>query len=141
MRFSRLHEEQAGAIRDLYGAIAEVEDDIVNLYYKYRPIGLDPPNIEEVEVIRRMRNLHLLLSKTRIYLDDQICDAVRRVCDHLSSVVASLEQRRMFLEAGSDNQSDINYDLEMGVFDEIQAQIPEAKATLEKEFRRLLGSA
>ncbi|MFQ5356739.1 MAG: hypothetical protein ACE5DY_09705, partial [Mariprofundaceae bacterium] len=52
VRFSRLHEEQASVIRDLYGAIVEIEDDIVNLLYKYKPIGLDPPDIEEIDVIR-----------------------------------------------------------------------------------------
>lgn len=141
VRFSRLHEEQAGVIRDLYGAIVEIEDDIVNLLYKYRPIGLDPPDIEEIDVIRRMRNLQLLFSKSRIYLDDQTCAAVQRVCDHLSSALGPLEQRRMFLESGSDDQSDMSYELEGHVFDELQAQIPDAKTALEREFRRLLGAA
>ena len=141
VRFSKLHEEQARAIRDLYGAIAEIEDDINNLYYKYMPIGLDPPDIDEIEVIRRMRNLQLLFSKSRIYLDDQTCDAVRRVCDHLSSAVASLEQRRMFLDPDTGDQTNLNGDIEMSAFEEIKDHVPEAKAVLEGEFRRLLGSS
>ena len=83
IRFSKLHEEQARAIRDLYGAIADVEEDANNLYYKYMPVGLDPPDVDEIEVIRRMRHLQLLFSKSRIYLDEETTDAVRRVCDHL----------------------------------------------------------
>ncbi len=110
-----------------------------NLYYKYMPIGLDPPDVDEIEVIRRMRNLQLLFSKSRIYLDDQTCNAVQSVCEHLNSAVSSLEQRRIFLDPDTGDQPDINGDLEMTAFEEIKNHVPEAKAVLEGEFRRLLG--
>ena len=141
VRFSRLHEEQARAIRDLYGSIVEVEEDVVNLYYKYMPIGLNPPYVDEVEVIKRMRNLQLMFIKSRIYLDDKTTAAVSRVCNHLSAAVSSLEQRRMFLDSDPDGQSGVNDDLEMAAFQEIKEQVPEAKEVLEKEFKRLLGNS
>ena len=43
IQFSKLHEDQASAIRELFEMIVEVEEDINNLYYKYMPIGLAPP--------------------------------------------------------------------------------------------------
>ena len=66
---------------------------------------------------------------------------VQQVCEHLSSVLGQLEQRSMFLQAHSDDQSDMSDALEAHVFDELQSQIPGAKAAVEKEFRRLLGAA
>lgn len=141
VRFSSLYEEQGRAIRDLYGAVAETEDDINNLLYKYKPIGLDPPRVDEVDVIRRMRNLQLLFSKSRIYLDDQTCASLRGVCGHLSSAVGLLEKRRMFLDYGPGDRADINDEVEMDAFEEIKTRTPEAKAVLEREFRRLLGTA
>lgn len=42
-RFSQLHKDRAEAIKLLYDLIIDVEEALFNLLYKWRPVGLYPP--------------------------------------------------------------------------------------------------
>lgn len=141
VRFTKLHERQAEVVEKLYSAIVELEDDATDLYYKYMPVGLDPPEVDEVEVIRRMRDLQREFKKSRIYLDEDVCDALQKVCDHLESGLRALERRRMAFNAGAGGSDEDVQEMEMRAFEEIRAAVPQAKSRLEAQFRKLLGAA
>lgn len=140
IQFSKLHEDQARAIRELFEMIIEIDDDTRNLYYKYMPIGLAPPEVDEIEVIKRMRQLELQSRKSRIYLDAETNKAVENFCSYLSSAISILEQRKMLMDSSPDGQPDGNFEKEVGALQEIMDNVPKAKEVLEKDFKRLLGN-
>lgn len=140
IRFTKLHEQQADVIQKLYSAVVELEEDATNLYYKYMPVGLDPPEVDETQVIRRMRDLQSEVRKSRIYLDDDTCRALENVSERLSSGLAALEQRRIAFNSGASGSDDGVSDLEIAAFKEIRGAVPDAKNRLEAQFRRLLGT-
>jgi hypothetical protein len=140
IQFSKLHQDQAVAIRELFELIVDMEEDVNNLYYKYMPIGLNPPTVDEIEVINRMCKLDSLYRKSRIYLDQKTNQAVGDLCSHLSTGISYLEQRKMLMDSDPEGQSTQNENVEMEAFQEIKENVPKAKEVLEQEFKRLLGN-
>ncbi len=135
-RFARLHEERASAIRDLYAHIVDVEWALNSLLYKWRPVGLFPPNIEPADVSTRIRELRRLSEKAAIYFNKELYKLIESLCDTLDGTWRNMEQAIMRISDPEHEVPDFDDEAWRGV----HVTSREVRERLQAEFRSILGA-
>ncbi|MHC4556172.1 MAG: hypothetical protein ACYTFW_04540 [Planctomycetota bacterium] len=139
IKLTTLTEKRAGEIQNLYSNLTEAEKLMNDLYYLYKPIGIDPPQIDPVEAVRRIRELNDLAAKQRIFYPKDIQSLIDSMCSGLLKVAHRLEEREMLLRKG-ERGSEREAELEQQAWEELKIKIPQIRKELESGFRHLLGA-
>ena len=135
-RFARLHEERARAIRALHELIVDVERALFDLLYKWRPIGLFPPEVEPKDVANKVRELRRLSDKSAIYFSKDRYALIEALCRTFESTWSNMEQAIMMTP---------DREKEAPGFDEqawegVHIHSRKVRAELQEEFRNILGA-
>jgi hypothetical protein len=131
-RFSKLHEDRGRAIADIYNAIVEVQHNLRNMYYKYRPVGISPPSPREEDVLASIRTFRLLAEKSRIYFALELANTIDAVCGDFERAFRALESAYLFKSSENPAFEDTDF---MSHFERSN----KVRAILEEEFRQILG--
>lgn len=134
-RFTKLHEERARAIRALHEKIVDVEEVLFDLLYKWRPVGLYPPDVKPEDAANMVRELRRLSEKSAIYFNKERYAVIEELCSTFESTWGNMEQAIMM---APDPES------EPPRFDEpawegVHIYSREVRAKLQDEFRTVLG--
>jgi len=82
VRFTKLHEEQAGVVKRLYQLVAKAEDAILSQVSDvWTVLGGDGPSPDSVkhEVAETLTRLRVEFSENRIFLPDAICQRIQNL--------------------------------------------------------------
>jgi hypothetical protein len=138
LRVSRLHEDRALAIRTLHDKLVDVETNLLNLFYNYRPIGVSPAFVEPKDVVLSVRDLRTTFEKSRIYFSIDLSARLDRVCKGFEDALRDLEnayvRRPPRLPVGEAP------DFDQTKFMEHFGRSKTARSELEEEFRKILGA-
>jgi hypothetical protein len=132
-RFSRLHEDRGRAIGNIYNAIVHVQNNLRNIHFKYRPVGMNPPVPKEEDVLASIRNFRLLVEKSRIYFTMALANTIDAVCDDFEAAFRVLESEYIMKQFETPAFEETNF---MSHFERSDG----VRARLEEEFRKLLGA-
>ncbi len=132
-RYQRLHEDRAAAIRDLRDDIIDAEQGLSALFWKFRPIGIDPPDVDEHQLLKQVRSLVVKCEKYQIYFSPVLATEIMELCRSLESAFHTLETALMV------TQDDQAPDFEETEFRKLMDDSQATRAKLEVEFRRLIG--
>lgn len=134
--FTQLHEDRGRAIRDLHERIVDVEQNLKNLYYKYRPVGIDPPDVNEETVVKSVRELRVQVEKARIYFSTGLSKTIDSVCTGFEDALRALEAAYIRKPPTGTQAPDFDQTTFLQHFDHSK----KARVQLENEFRKLLGA-
>ena len=138
IKFSALVEQRAEKIQMLHGRLVEAEQLLTDLYYHYMPIGIDPPEVDVVKVIRSIREVRDLAREQQILYPREIATIINQVCNGFTQVAVRLEMRELLITEGKRGSSEES-DIEQEAFLELKENIPLLREELEDNFRNLLG--
>ena len=89
-KISATLELRAGEIQSLHRHLRKTESLLTDLYYLYMPVGMDPPKVDPVNVLRRVRELKSLAETQRIFYSNEIVGLIDSMCNSLSRVACIL---------------------------------------------------
>ena len=135
---ARLADAQATFIQAFYAELRSVEKQLNNLYYLHMPIGMDPPEVDIIELIRRTRELELSAEKHSIYFSAETSNKIQSVCAQLSTATRDLEYRETMIEQGM-GDSEEAWEAGVRALDILNDSVPPLLSELDKEFRSILG--
>lgn len=134
-RFTKLHEERARAIRALHEQIVDVEEILFDLLYKWRPIGLFPPQVDTKDVANKVRDLRRLSEKSAIYFKKDRYAVIDELCSTFESTWRNMEQAIMM--APDPEKEAPSFDEQ--AWEGVHINSREVRAKLQEEFRTILG--
>jgi hypothetical protein len=134
-RFTKLHEERARAIQALHEQIVDVEEVLFDLLYKWRPIGLFPPQVDPKDAANKVRELRRLSEKSAIYFRQDGYAVIDELCSTFETTWRNMEQAIM---VASDPEREAPSFDEQAV-EGVHITSREVRAKLQEEFRIILG--
>lgn len=138
-KFSQLVETRAAQIQEFYRKLTETEGLLEDWYYKYMPVGIDPPDVDPAEVVRRVRDLEETAKRQRLLFRAETRELIDSLCEELSGVSRTLEWREMTRGEQVDvSEEDIEREHEALL--RLTGTIPDIRERLEREFQHLLGT-
>ena len=145
IRFERLHEERAAAIGSLHDKLLDVETDLYNLLYNWRPIGILPPQVKPEDVIVAVRNFRKEAEKSKVYFDAELCSVLDSVCRTLESTLKSMEQAMMragypFEKGEGDLWKGTAPEFREKAWEGVHIKTSEVRKQLRSKFRKLLSA-
>ena len=139
-KMTRLAEARAERIQAFYSMLRRTQGLLTDLSYVYRPVGVDPPEVDLHAAIQQMRELESTAKEQQIYFSEDLSATIQNLCEALSEAVRALENREILIQShghGTEEQDEV----EQEAFRILQTVVPELMDTLDREFRHLLGSA
>jgi hypothetical protein len=136
VRFSKLHEERAQKIAELYRRI--VEQSVACQRYVYQ-LTESTRQVGFSELEKGFSDFYLFSEASRIYLPEHVCGLLEKLIGTIRKPVVNV-----YVYGGTDNcMNDVIPEEKkqafMDAFEAFEAEIPAAKRALEDEFRNLLG--
>lgn len=141
VRFSRLHEKRAAVIAELYGHLVEALWEAESFLSPMELSG-EPDKREKLQkALNKLVELYRYFDKHRIYLPIDVCSALEELIKNVRSQVTKFGVwiRYEDHELSGDSHSK-KFDAWTSGWDAITQQVPLARASLENEFRSLLGA-
>ncbi len=138
LKVSRLYEDRANAIRTLHDKLVDIESNLYNLYYNYRPIGISPAFVKPEDVVMSIRELRLTFEKSRIYFSSDLSAKLNAVCDGFEQAMRELETA--FIKVTPNTAAARAPAFDQTRFSEYFYRSKEARGDLEEEFRGILGA-
>ena len=137
---ARVAESRNRDIPLLYNKLLEAEDDVGDLYYLHKPVGVAPRVVDPAAVLQTVRELRDLVNRTSIYFPTTLSSMLDQFSSDLSSVARALETREILLQSGVSGSDDRIVEIDHDVVPSIGTHVPELKAAIEREFKKLLGT-
>jgi hypothetical protein len=142
VRFSRLHEKRASVIAELYGhlveALWESESFLSPIEWSVEPNKKE----KHQQAMNKLVELYRYFDKHRIYLPSEVCASLEALVLNVRSQVIKFGVwvRYDDYEFTRDSHTQ-KLDAWNSGWDAIKNQVPVARASLENEFRSLLGAS
>jgi hypothetical protein len=135
VRYTRLYEERARVIAQLYAHLAEFHDavralSILSLSTSDGGVAAALPHAQE-SASKRYASLRRLFRRTRIWLDPQTGDQVETILRSLSKVESELKFHLEGWRTLDANQLAV-------ISAQLQIEVPKAQAMLDQRFRSML---
>ena len=136
VRFSKLHEERAQRIADLYGRIVELSVACARYVYQLGQVNRQE-GYSELE--KRLSDYSLFFDASQIYLPEHICILLENLVSALRKpVIGVFVYSGVNAQANDVVQNEKNETFVAAV-KAFEAEIPAAKKALKDEFRKMLG--
>lgn len=139
VRFAKLHEKRAQVIEDVYQRLVELEKS----YGKFVIVDgytTDPQKQQAARdgINQAMYDVALLIEKHRIYLPADVCASLKAFLDIMWHNAINVG---VYGSISDPNPQTLQERLTAfrEAYDALQKEIPDARAKLEDEFRKLLG--
>jgi hypothetical protein len=132
IRFVQLHQDRLKAIRELHFRTVDVETALFDLLYKWRPIGLYPPEVDPKIVDHDVREFRKISEKYKIYFNLEICGLIDSLCKTFESTWRNMEGA---IQNAHGQAPEFDEDAHKGV----HISSHELREKLRKEFRKILG--
>jgi hypothetical protein len=140
VRFSRLHEKQAGVIAELNAHIVEALWAAESFLSPMEWVGEPKKPEKHRNAMNKLVELYRYFEKHRIYLPDQLCAVVEKLITDVRSHVIRfgvyIDWDNVALPAHAQEEKHTAW---MSGWEAIKTQVPNVQKTLENEFRVLLG--
>ena len=141
VRFSRLHEKRAAVVAELYGYLVESLWEAESFLSPMEWAG-EPGKLEKHRIaMTKLVDLYRYFDKHRIYLPPELCVSldsfVRQVRSHVIHFGVYVRLRDETLSESTYKEKEKAWN---EGWDAIKNQIPQARQSLEDEFRSLLGA-
>lgn len=142
VRFSRLHEKRAAVIADLYGYLVEGLWAAESFLSPMEWVGEPNKKEKHQQAMNQLVELYRYFDKNRIYLPPELCGSLEALVKNVRSQVIKfgvwVKYEDYQLTENSHRQKEEAWN---SGWDAIKNQVPEARESLENEFRSLLGAA
>lgn len=142
VRFSRLHEKRAVVIAELYGHLVEALWEAESFLSPMEWAGEPNKKEKHQQAMNKLVELYRYFDKHRIYLPPEVCTSLETLVKSVRSQVIKfgvwVGYEEYQLTDGSQKKKHDAWD---SGWDAIKNEVPVARASLEAEFRSLLGAA
>jgi hypothetical protein len=142
VRFSRLHDERAAVIAELYGHLVEALWEAESFLSPMEWVGEPDKKEKHKTAMKKLVDLYRYFDKHRIYLPPALCTSLEKLVIDVRSHVSLFGT---YVRIDEISLSDSTYEEKQKAWDSgwdaIKNQIPLARQSLESEFRSLLGAA
>lgn len=138
--FSKLHEERAETIKDLYTKLVELESSTRGLVDFGHLYDKEMEKERSKEVVEKSSELYQYCNVNRIYFSEDICKSLDKIHENFGTIIVTYDTyytfRREIL-----SEEDIVFEEERKAEMRkcIKEEIPVLKNSIEYEFRKLLG--
>lgn len=141
VRFSRLHEKRANVIAELYGHLVETLWEAESFLSPMQWAG-EPDKEEKHRVaMNKLVDFFRFFDKQRIYLPEELCESLEKLALEVRSHVINFGVYVRFNEESLNDSTRNNKEKAWNEgWDAIKNQVPQARKSLEEEFRALLGA-
>jgi hypothetical protein len=137
VRFSRLHEEQANAIKELYARLVKAESAIQHAADPMREPESYPAGLQiAAESGNRFRNY---FSENRILFSEELADLVDSIWLKLKEAYCGIEDWHDALDSPPPNRALGSPDRIAIARKILKTDLPVLKSKMETEFRQILG--
>jgi hypothetical protein len=142
VRFSRLHEKRATVIAELYGYLVEALGEAESFLSPMEWAGEPTKKEKHRYAMTKLVELYRYFDKHRIYLPPEVCASLDVLIRNVRSQVIKFgvwvgyEDHQL-----TDSSQAKKFEAWDSGWEAIQKLIPEARESLENEFRTLLGAA
>lgn len=142
VRFSRLHEKRAAVIAELYGYLVEALWEAESFLSPIEWAGEPNKKEKHQQAMNKLVELYRFFDKHRIYLPPDVCASLEMLVQNIRSQVIhfGVWVRYEDYELNGDSYTKKSAAWDAG-WDAIKNQVPVARASLENEFRILLGAS
>lgn len=132
IRFAQLHQDRLKAIRDLHFRTVDVETSLFNLLYKWRPVGLFPPDVDPKMVDQDITEFRKISEKYKIYFNLQTRELIDSLCEIFEATWRNMQTA---IQRANEQAPDFDEEAHKGVHMRSQ----ELREKLREEFRKILG--
>lgn len=141
VRFSRLHEERASVIADLYGRLVETLWEAESFLSPAEWAG-EPTKREKHQIaMNKLTDFFRFFDKHRIYLPEALCVSLEEIAMRVRSHVIEFGVYTGFDDQNLNDRTREQKDYAWNTgWEAIKNDIPDARKQLEEEFRAILGS-
>ncbi len=139
-RSSRLHEERAIVIRDIYAYLVDLIEKTHSFVHPAEMIG-EPSKEEKQElVLKALLKFKDHFEKNKIYLSPDLCKRIQEFADSFVNPAAKFATfKRMSKTDATGQIAKEFHDSWFEAFDKMEKDVPQARAALEDEFREIMG--
>jgi hypothetical protein len=139
VRFSKLHEDRAEVIGELYKKLTHVyfHGERFVITSENNPA---PYKKEEFEDMRKeLTDVFFFIEEHRIYLPESVCALLDK---HLGQVRSTVVAAGIFGQIENPNEQTMqqSFDAFTKAYEDFETDIPAARKSLETEFRKMLGA-
>ncbi|HDR7801705.1 TPA: hypothetical protein QCY03_005592 [Bacillus tropicus] len=148
IKFSKLHEDRAGIIKNLYSKLVTLESNVKKLLGQNGSSKLEIPrsrNPEETaEIYEGVRASTVALldcyTQNRIYFSEEVCELFE---DMINGIISTAVEFLPYMHSNRVQEQDTSVEqrekADKKVAEFIYSEMPKIKRALELEFRELLG--
>lgn len=141
VRFSKLHEERALVIKNMYQKLVTAFDSIHSLVRPMQWAGEKNTGEKMKIAVTDTNEFILYYSQNKIYFSKGTCASLENITKELKGTIATFQTKEFLKEdlQYNKNASKEHMDHWMKAWDKIDKEIPTALTNLEDEFRLILG--
>jgi len=141
VRLVRLHEDRAETIKLLHDKLIDVERNLFNLLYNWRPVGLVPEFVKPEDVIHEVREYRKEVERSKIYFDEKLGSVIDDACRKLESTMSELENSIIIsgYSIGDEQVQGMPPEFADKAWEDVHIHLDEAREELRDNFRDLLG--
>ncbi len=136
VRFSRLHEQRAKVIDEVYQCLVDLEGEYKA--FVLRGVHRAGNRADGKETEQKMYDTYIFLQKHRIYLPLNVCELLQSFLDIMWENTIKLSQYSAVANPNHATIERLHASMNEG-FKVLRERIPAARRGLEEEFRSLLG--
>ena len=141
IRFSKMHERQAEIIAEIYRmlvvAISEAESFLSPISFN----GEATKQEKHVKARQKLGELFQYYSVEKIYVPSSLCNALEKIMQDIQKYISAFGVWTSYEEFElTDESQQKKFEAWQQGYEAIQKLLPAVKASLENEFRKILGS-
>ena len=138
IKFSKLHEERAKVIKELYEKLVIFEESMKSLTSPMKFYG-DMKEKEKLKMSREKgHEFEVYYRKNKIYFDKKICDILEEILKEMKYSQITFSVYPDEIDATKINEPKEKWDERVSAWKRIVDKVPQLKEKLEEEFRIIL---